>query len=677
MALLVEEFPEIHQTFNLVPSLIEQINDYVEKGSSDLYLDHTLKEASTLSEEERIFILKNFFLANWENMIKPFPRYWELLNKRGMRTTPERLIEASRYFTDQEILDIQILFNICWFDPYFRQNDDELKELVLKGKNYEEKDKIVILRKQKEILSKIIPTYNKLMEKDLIEISVSPYYHPILPLLCNSQIAKESNPDIKLQCLPFSYKEDAEAQIKKSIRLYRETFGRDPNGMWPPEGSVSEEAVSLIAKEGINWIATDEGIIERSLPQDITGRGKEFFLYKPYTYEKEGLRVNIIFRDRTISDLISFNYWNEDTERAVDDLMGRIKKISSLTADYTHPPLISIILDGENPWEYYRNDGRDFLVTLYRRLSSDREIKCVTISEALSIISHRGKLAWIYPGSWINSNFDIWIGHEEDQAAWDLIKRARDMIVETRMEGGIDREKIEEAWEEILIAEGSDWFWWYGDEHQTELDREFDELFRSHIRKIYMILKKEVPEDVFVPVIKEDRVCKPDREMKGFISPVINGKVDSYFEWLEAAYYRVKGSGREMHQIQGYIDAIYYGFNLGMMFIRIDPGLLWSNNLLESGSLQISFLAPKKVRGTILRERIELTNGNGGSSRVGFLNILEMAIPFNEIGAKPGDEVRFFINMQRGAVDIEKWPKRGYFSFIVPSEEFEEIMWQA
>ncbi len=677
MALLVEEFHEIHQTFNLVPSLIEQINDYVEKGSSDLYLDYTLKEASMLNEEERIFILKNFFLANWENMIKPFPRYWELLNKRGLRTTLESLVEASRYFTDQEILDIQILFNLCWFDPYFRQNDDELKELVLKGRNYEEKDKIVILRKQKEILSKIIPTYYKLMENGLIEISVSPFYHPILPLLCNSQIAKESNPDIKLRCLPFSYKEDAEVQIKKSIRLYRETFGRDPKGMWPPEGSVSEEAVFLIAKEGINWIATDEGIIERSLPRDITGRGKEFFLYKPYIYEKEGLRINIIFRDRTISDLISFNYWKEDTNRAVDDLMGRIKKISSLTADYTHPPLISIILDGENPWEYYRNDGRDFLVTLYRRLSSDKEIKCVTVSEALSIISHRGKLTRIYPGSWINSNFDIWIGHEEDQAAWDLIKRVRDMIVESRMEEGIDRGKIEEAWEEIFIAEGSDWFWWYGDEHQTELDREFDELFRSHLRKIYMILEKELPEDIFVPVIREDRVCQPDRQMKGFISPVINGKVDSYFEWLEAAYYKVKGSGREIHQVQKYIDAIYYGFNLEMMFIRIDPGLLWNNNLLDSGSLQISFLSPKKMRGTILRERIEFTNGNGGSSVVGFLNILEMAVPFNEIGARPGDEVRFFINMQRGPVDIEKWPKRGYFSFIVPSEEFEGIMWQA
>lgn len=677
MALLAEEFPEIHQTFNLVPSLIEQINDYVEGGFSDLYLDYTLKEASMLNEEERIFILKNFFLANWENMIKPFPRYWELLNKRGLRITPESLSEASRYFTDQEILDIQILFNLCWFDPYFRQNDDELKELVMKGRNYEEKDKIVISRKQKEILSKIIPTYHKLMENSLIEISVSPYYHPILPLLCNSQIAKESNPDIKLRCSPFSYKEDAEVQIKKSIRLYRETFGRDPKGMWPPEGSVSEEAVFLIAKEGINWIATDEGIIERSLTRDITSRGKEFFLYKPYIYEKEGVSINIIFRDRTISDLISFNYWKEDTNRAVDDLMGRIKKISSLTADYTHPPLISIILDGENPWEYYRNDGRDFLVTLYRRLSSDKEIKCVTVSEALSIISQRGKLTRIYPGSWINSNFDIWIGHEEDQAAWDLIKRARDMIVKSSMEEAIDRGKIEEAWEEIFIAEGSDWFWWYGDEHQTELDREFDELFRSHLRKIYLILEKEVPEDIFVPIIKEDRVCQPDRQMKGFISPVINGKVDSYFEWLEAAYYRVKGSGREIHQVQKYIDAIYYGFNLEMMFIRIDPGMLWNNNLLDSGSLQISFLAPKKARGTILREGIEFTNGKGGSSIVGFLNILEMAIPFNEIGARPGDEVRFFINMQRGAVDIEKWPKRGYFSFIVPSEEFEGIMWQA
>lgn len=677
MALLVEEFPEIHQTFNLVPSLIEQINDYVERGSSDLYLEYTLKEAAELSEDERIFILKNFFLANWENMIRPLPRYWELLNKRGMMVTQETLFEASRYFTVQEMLDLQVLFNLCWFDPYIRESDPELRELVYKGRNYEEGDKKLILKKQKEILSNIIPTYRKLMENGLIEISVSPYYHPILPLLCSSEIARESNPNIKLHCTPFSYKEDAVAQIRDAIALYKKTFGKDPEGMWPPEGSVSEEAVLLIAKEGIRWTATDEGILEKSISRYIASRGKEAFLYRPYTFEKEGSNINIIFRDRELSDLISFHYWKEDANKAVEDLVGRIKRISSHTLDYKFPPLITIILDGENPWEYYRNDGRDFLVSLYRRLSSEREIKCVTISEALSIIKERERLVRIFPGSWINSNFDIWIGHEEDQAAWDLIKRARDLVVESEEKGEIDRERIEQTWTQIYIAEGSDWFWWYGDEHYTELDREFDELFRGHLQRVYQILDKEVPEEVLLPVLREDRVCQPDRQIKGFISPVINGRVDSYFEWLEAAYYRVKGFGRQMHQSKRYIDAIYFGFNLKMMFLRIDPGSLWLDELLEGGSLQISFLSPKKIKAKISKEGLIFTDVRKSTCAVGFSNILELAIPFEEIEARPGDEVRFLVSMQKGITDVEKLPRRGYFSFFVPSEEFEGVMWQA
>ncbi|MEK6600110.1 MAG: glycoside hydrolase family 57, partial [Deltaproteobacteria bacterium] len=269
MVAILERFPSLHQTFNIVPSLIEQINDYTDGAASDRFLSLTLKPAADLTRDDKRFIIRNFFLANWEHMIKPLPGYWELLKKRGFYHDEGEMDNALRYFSLQDFLDLQVLFNLAWIDPVIRENDGFLKGLAEKGRGFTEEEKGILAAKQKDIIKQILPKYREMEEKEIIEVTTSPYYHPILPLLCDSYSAKVAMPGIELPQKRFVCAEDAEYQVKSGIKLHEKTFGRKPKGMWPSEGSVSEAIIPIIANEGINWIATDEEILANSLKTAI------------------------------------------------------------------------------------------------------------------------------------------------------------------------------------------------------------------------------------------------------------------------------------------------------------------------------------------------------------------------------------------------------------------------
>ncbi|MGA2193462.1 MAG: glycoside hydrolase family 57 protein, partial [Nitrospirota bacterium] len=517
MVHLLRDYPKINQNFNLVPSLVDQIIDYSEKGATGIYLEHSLKPATELDRSEKIFILRNFFLANWDNMIKPYPRYWELLLKRGKDVSDLELGRMSRYFSDQDFLDLQVWFNLAWFDPLFKDNDQFLKELIQKGRDYDEGEKKLLIEKQREVMKLILPEYREMWDLGRIEVSATPYYHPILPLLCDTEIARVSSPGLPLP-QRFRHPEDAKEQVSRALRRFNEVFGRRPVGMWPSEGSVSEEIIPIVADEGIGWIATDEEILAKSLDivldRDFSGVSKKpEVLYRPYRALKDGCGVNIFFRDHTLSDLIGFVYSKWDPKNAVDDFMGRLRRIRKDLSQKRSDGVVTIILDGENAWEHYRNDGRDFLCRLYERLSQDDEFVSVTMSRYLEKFPKPDVLPKLWPGSWIGHNFNIWIGHEEDNAAWDAVSKARQDVLEFEQEPDIDREKLKLAWEEIYIAEGSDWCWWYGDDHSSENDREFDELFRKHLVNVYALLGKTPPDSLFIPIIREDRKSRPTVEL--------------------------------------------------------------------------------------------------------------------------------------------------------------------
>ena len=712
MVAILEKFPSLHQTFNLVPSLGEQINDYVDGTAPDKFLTLSLKPASELTFEDKLFIIKNFFLANWENMIKPFHGYWDLLKKSGFQDYGD-MESVVRYFSEQDFLDLQVFFNLAWIDPSIRKDDEFLERLIKKEKGFTEDEKKKLLEKQKDIMKRILPKYREMEEKGIIEISTSPYFHPILPLLCDSYSAKEAMPNVELPHKRFSCPEDAVEQIRRGIQLHKDTFGKRPNGMWPSEGSVSEAIIPFIADEGITWIATDEEILANSLKKTIRRDSNGHcldpeILYKPYYITKDGKELSIIFRDHILSDLVGFVYTTWNAEKAAEDFIGRLIKIYDSLENH-EGYLVSIILDGENAWEYYKNDGRDFLIALYKRLSHNPLFKLVTVSEHLKEHQPKEYLSVLYSGSWINHNFKIWIGHNEDNTAWDYLKDARDALIDytntLKRTGELERfqDKIVMAWKDIYAAEGSDWFWWYGDEHSSMSDKEFDELFRKHIKQVYHHIGKEPPLSLDVPIMVEEKVYEPAVKPTGFITPVIDGEISNYFEWLSAGRLEKIGYGAAMHREvkAGIVDSISYGFNLKSLFLRFDY-LSEIAPYKQKWNIFINFLHPKmlRIKVTIEGEKAEAklfdkddAKGEVGEGQkieaiiaapaergittfnVAARDVVEIEIPFKRLSVKKNDELRFFITIEGGERGLERWPSKGYVALKVPSEDFESYNW--
>lgn len=681
MAAILDDYPMIKQTFNLVPSLIEQILDYTDNAATDAFLDATLKKASDLTEAERVFILEHFFLANWETMIRPFPRYYELLMKRGPRFSKKNLGRLVKYFSPNDFLDIQVLFNLAWIDPMFRKGDPFLADLVSKGKDFTEEEKNLLIEKQFSILRRIVPKYRELSEKGRIEISTTPYYHPILPLLWDTDVAREATPNIRLPRRRFSHPEDASRQIKMALDYFEKVFGHRPSGMWPSEGSVSEEVARAIREEGIEWIATDEDILARSLGQNLRNPSGSLLdppaLYSAYVFSG----LSMIFRDHRISDLIGFTYAGWDPKSAASDLINRFLQIKGSLPPH-EPFVVPVILDGENAWEYYSNDGHDFFKYLYEGLSKNEDLRTTTVSEFLKLQHARKNLSHLASGSWIYANFNIWIGHEEDNTSWDYLTETREYL-ETYEKTHQDI-SLDAAWKSMYVAEGSDWNWWYGDEHSTELGEEFDELYRLNLMKVYKETGRDIPPQLFVPVLREDKAVAPSIEIRGFIKPKIDGIMTSYFEWYQGAYIDVGKSGGSMHMSESLISKIYYGFNRDTLFVRIDPRGSF-DELPEKTRLSVQIIKPFPFKLTVpLRDakKADLFSRSDGEwilvkevTDVAVGEILECAIPFQDIKAKEHDELNIFISVHREGEEIERCPWRGYITVTVPTPDFEAIMW--
>jgi alpha-amylase/alpha-mannosidase (GH57 family) len=691
MPALLADFPSVHQTFNLVPSLLLQIQDYVEHNATDRFLDLTLKPAADLDLPEKIFLLRNSFMANWDTMIKPYPAYWMLLDRRGMSVSPRDLDTATRYFTVQDYRDLQVWFNLTWFDPIFKHNDPLIRGLIEKGANFTEEEKRLLMAKQREVLALIIPEYRKLAEAGRIELTTTPFYHPILPLLYDTDLAKVALPDIALPQQRFIHPEDARVQVERALACHERFFGSRPTGMWPAEGSVAEEIIPLLAESGIRWIGTDEGVLARSLgitiERDFGGVMKHpEVLYRPYRVGRGEKSLAIVFRDHTLSDLVGFVYSKWDHKNAVNDLIDRFHRIRKGVGNRPH--LVSIILDGENAWEYYQNDGRDFFLYLYERLSREEGLRCVTVSEYLKEHPATEQIERLHAGSWINANYRIWIGHEEDNRAWDLLGQTRDALVQYAGRDG-DPDALAKAWEEIYIAEGSDWCWWYGDDHFSDNDQEFDLLFRTHLMNVYRIIGQDVPDELHIPILREDREARPTVELTSLISPTIDGQVTNYFEWLSAGYYDVARGGGAMHRGSSIIGHIYYGFDLKNLFLRLDPSQSLQDAKVADLAFFVSFLTPKGLHAEIRidprarRVTASLFRGkNHDRQEVSPLHsiaaneVIEFAIPFDLLGVQPNDEVQFFITVERKESEVEKWPIRGFIQVKVPTDDFEAMMWQ-
>lgn len=679
MACYVERYPKIRAVFNIVPSLFVQIEDYINGSAKDKFLEVTKKAPEDLSHEERIFILKNFFLANWETMIRPYSRYADLLSKRGRFVSHDNLLDVSKRFSSQELLDLQVWFNLTWFGQIYKENDSVIKGLMEKGKNFNHEDKKNLIDKQMEIMGLIIPKYKKMQESGQIEISVTPFYHPILPLLYNNSAAKISSPYINLPKNNFAYPEDAAYQINSAVQYYSEKFGISPNGMWPSEGSVSIDIIPLIKDSGIKWIATDEEILSNTLGHRLSAQE----LFKPYIVEKDGKELAVIFRDKRISDDVGFVYSKWNPNDAADDIILKLHRISENLPLYHKKYLVSIILDGENAWEYYQNNGQDFFDALYGKLSNSSNIETVRVNDFIEHNRPPEKLSHLFPGSWINHNFNIWIGHSEDNTAWDYLFKARDTLSK-------NPQFIKEAWQELYIAEGSDWNWWYGDDHSSENDEEFDMLFRKHLMNIYHLIGMDHPKILESP-IKRMKIVKPMREPVYLIEPKLDGEVTNYYEWLSAGLYSVEQARGAMHQSDVIVKNIYYGFSMENFFIRIDPSVMMNcgpNGTTLGISFEIDILKPCnykiELRCTEDCEKIVEVSKFGEYGvcekikqieTYGANKIIEIGVKFSDLEIVSGAEVAFLVSVKKDGKNIETWPKGGMIIFNAPEEDFEAKSW--
>lgn len=685
MVKVLEPYPNVRQTVNLVPSLLAQVQEYADGTADDRYMELTRKAPDELDDDEKVELLTTFFYANPDTMVAPHPRYADLLTKRGGDAEPERLARTARYFTDQDFLDLQVWFNLVWCDPLFHREDPVIRDLVEKGRDFTAADKEAVLERHRAILGMIIPECRATQERGQVELTTSPFYHPILPLLCDTESARESLPHHPLPPR-FAHPEDAAAQIERAIRLHTELFGRPPRGMWPSEGSVSEAVIPLAAEAGIEWIATDEGVLRESQRLAAPSGGDHF---RPYLLERGPHRLSILFRDHRLSDRIGFVYGSWDPEEAAEDFVATLHRIRRSLKRSDRPPLVSVILDGENCWEYYRGDGHEFLDALYRRLNDDPELVCTTVSDHLDAHPAKDALPRLFAGSWINHDFEIWIGREEDNQAWERLKEARDALQEftdTAPED-TDRERLRLAWEELYVAEGSDWCWWYGGQHAGMLDA-FDALFRRHLMNLYELIGRPVPDRLHVPILRQVKEVHPTRAEAAFVYPEIDGRVGSYFEWLAAALFDVgAGGGGAMHAGEHLIARLFYGFDPGNLYLRLDFIPEMDAPDLSRLSFAVRFLAPADEQvvfrigdGTCeARQYVHKEEGEwqerAFAGKAAYRDVLEIGLPFAPMGWRPGDEIHIFVRVLEGETERERWPAQGYLAVRLPDPDFEAQQW--
>lgn len=625
----VQKCPDIRLTFNFTPSLLLQIDDYKNNRCTDRQFLLFKKKAEELTIEDKINILRDFFLANWEHMIEINRRYFSLLLKRGKNIVEQELPTIAQSFTTDEFRDLQIWANLVWVDPIFRS---EIEDLYKKGKNFKEEDKDRVIAIQNRIMGSVIDEYKKALESGQIEISTSPLYHPILPLLINSNLAKASNPNL---AIPFeiSYIEDAKKQIAEGINVFEKFFGQKPKGLWPSEGSVCQELIPLLSEFNIKWLATDEEILARSLErsfrrEDTVIPNRPDLLYKPWKYND----VNIVFRDHILSDLIGFVYNQWEQKQAAEDLVNRLENIAN-TLPTSDKFLIPIILDGENAWESYANDGTEFLDTLYDRLSKS-DIRTTTISGFLENNEVKNELSSLFPGSWIGANFNIWIGHTEDHKAWLIVKKIRDKLVEKNITDP-------NIWDRLYILEGSDWYWWFGGEHISHVADVFDELFRLNAIWIYKKIGEEPPPELFAPIKKTEEILtqQPNDRM----TPDIDGKVTHFYEWFHAGHIGVKRMGGTMQRFAGLFSMIYCGFDDKNLYIRLDI----TNHNPADYEYIIKFYKPVETIITI---------GKQSDIIYKIDKIVEVAIPISIVNVNGEATVEFTVSAQQKCVEIDRTP---------------------
>ncbi|MCK9372335.1 MAG: glycoside hydrolase family 57 protein [Sulfuricurvum sp.] len=556
MVWYLSSHPKLKATFNLVPSLLVQLHDYETTAVNDLFIRTLSKEVELLSNEERLYLMEFLFFAQKETMIAPIGRYAELYRKvENNKNTKERV----KLLEDNELLDLEVCFLLAWCGEYLRENSPLVQKLLTQY-YFTPEEKRGLLEELADFIKQIVPFYKRLQENGQIEISTTPFYHPIMPLLMDPNNAALANSNVLMPNNPLAFQEDADEHVSRAIAYYEELFGKRPKGVWPSEGSVDNESLSRYIGHNLVWACTDEAILFKSVPESY----RELIYGRCRLKNSEG-EIALAFRDRSLSDAIGFDYSRMNPEAAASDFIGRLRRIYEGEEGSRQ---INVILDGENAWEFYRKNGKDFFDALYRALESADWIVTQTMSQA-SVNPEVREIVIdsIIPGSWINGDFAIWMGQEEKNRAWELLYQAKRDFDKVR--GSLDADAVKFIRKELMIAQGSDWYWWFGDTHYTVQKGEFDQLFRKHLKNIYLLMNQAIPENLYVPLITY-QTHEVHTLPKNTITIGNNGLHSSFFEWMGAGEFNLEKMGSVMDSSTPFVKKVLYGndtkkFNIALV----------------------------------------------------------------------------------------------------------------
>lgn len=558
---VLRRYEHAHCVVNFSGILLEQLACLMQ-GERDYYAELSAKPAAALTPDERQFMLQNFFSLNRHTLVRPHQRYYELLSKREHLLRIEDAAEAAERFSPQELADLAVWFNLSWIG-FAGQKRHDVQELIMQGRDFSTADQQRVLAIHRELLAEVLPGYKALADEQRIELSFTPYQHPILPLLFD--LAGEGCRNDADPLPEFSCPQDAAEHIRRGMERFTSAFGRAPGGAWPAEGSVSDAALAAFANAGMNWVATDQ----HNLPgREHSPQGHA----TPWSWERGGSRIVVFFRDTRLSDNIGFEYakWNPALAgNHVVDMAVALGKQSGVSQ-----PVITVALDGENPWESFLDGGEGFLYALCERIGSDAQVSCRTPSQIIDNAKFP-TLDRIHAGSWIGGNFNIWSRHAETRLAWRKLARARQDLTDVC---------AGKVWEHLLTAEGSDWFWWYGDDFVSDNSAKFDELFRFRLIAAYEAAQRPVPEDLYSPIHAE-RAPEIAGELQSLIAPVLDGRETSFFEWRGAV--RIKANHAQSSMARSTessaLQELWYGFSETAMYLRLEWGDEFAQSWQESG----------------------------------------------------------------------------------------------
>ncbi len=676
MPLLARETDGARMTFNLSPSLVQQLEDYAAGTNRDVFLAAAMRPPADLTPEGRRFLVENFFSVHPETMLKPHERYAQLADK--LRTAPSPEARVAR-FDDQELMDLQVWFFLAWAGRSLRR-DPRVAELLRRGRDFRQEDKHLLREAVLEQLRRTLPLYRELQDEGRIEVSTSPMYHPILPLLVSMESALEATPELRLPLSRFGYARDAGEQVHRALRFAAEKWGRPVAGLWPPEAAVSQPVLRTLGEEGVRWVAADEKVLARSLAASGTPRARGETLYTPWRHGD----TTLFFRDAVLSDLIGFVYSRWETGTAVDHFVSELAKASARSS--LDSPVVTIAMDGENAWEYYVNDGYDFLEVLYRRLARDDRFELTTPSAILEEGEACPVLERVSAGTWIDGTFATWIGDPVKNRAWEHLSSARATAASSLVHRRLEPRETDELVDLLHRAEASDWFWWMGASHSSAYDVEFDLLFRQHLKAIYRKVGQQAPPELDWPLSRPtgslSRVELPVHR----ISPAITGKRDGYYKWLSAG--RAELVQGFFHRPRTVVSRLLFGFDAERLYFEIESHRPLGPLMRERRvSFHLTFVNP-------VHREIRLWVDAGGRERVTCLetgkdcplselaagSVLELALPFalmeaDGVPAGPGTLVELYVIVARKGMEMERFPQTENVVFTIRGEELDVENW--